>query len=303
MINTPSDSCITVKNLNKSFGQFKAVQDISFTVARGDIYGFLGPNGAGKSTTMRMLVALIQPDAGSIEIFGHNLRTHRAEIMRKTGVLIERPDFYKYLSALQNLKVLASGGGISVSEKRMREVLDIVGLSGKENQKVKTFSQGMKQRLGLAQALMHNPDLLILDEPSNGLDPQGIREMRDLILNLNKEHGKTILLSSHLLYEIELMANRMLIINKGRVVVEGNVQELLNQGDITVRFSVSDVQQALLLLNKMSTKPVIVDSNTLIASLNQKQIGVANQLLVQHQIEVTSIKPLRALEEYFINLT
>ncbi len=296
---------IEVSKLYKTFGRTTVVNNLSFRVMQGDIYGFLGPNGAGKSTTLRMLVSLIKPDTGVISIFGKDLNKNRPEIMRSCGILIERPDFYKYLNAIDNLKVISNSGGLPVSRKRIHEVIEMVGLTDHEHKKVKTYSQGMQRRLGLAQALLHNPDLLLLDEPSNGLDPQGIREMRELIVSLNKDHGKTILLSSHLLYEIELMANRMLIINKGASVVEGDVFELLNQGIYRVNFNVSDVIKAKELLSRITKEPVTTDlaTQTVTATLSNHQIPVANQLLVEHQIEVHAIKPLRALEEYFLSLT
>lgn len=296
---------IEVSKLYKTFGRTTVVNNLSFRVMQGDIYGFLGPNGAGKSTTLRMLVSLIKPDSGVISIFGKDLNKNRPEIMRSCGILIERPDFYKYLNAIDNLKVISNSGGLPVSRKRIHEVIEMVGLTGHEHKKVKTYSQGMKQRLGLAQALLHNPDLLLLDEPSNGLDPQGIREMRELIVSLNKDHSKTILLSSHLLYEIELMANRMLIINKGASVVEGDVFELLNQGIYRVNFNVSDVIKAKELLSRITNEPITTDqaTQTITATLSNHQIPVANQLLVEHQIDVLAIKPLRALEEYFLSLT
>lgn len=296
---------IDVNNLSKSFGKVNVVNRLSFHVLAGDVYGFLGPNGAGKSTTLRMLVSLIKPDSGDISIIGKDLHKNRPEIMRSCGVLIERPDFYKYLNAIDNLKVISNSGGVSVSRRRIHEVIEMVGLTGHEHKKVKTYSQGMKQRLGIAQALLHNPDLLLLDEPSNGLDPQGIREMRELIVSLNKDHSKTILLSSHLLYEIELMANRMLIINKGASVVEGDVFELLNQGIYRVNFNVSDVIKAKELLSRITNEPITTDqaTQTITATLSNHQIPVANQLLVEHQIDVHAIKPLRALEEYFLSLT
>lgn len=296
---------IEVSKLYKTFGRTTVVNNLSFHVMQGDIYGFLGPNGAGKSTTLRMLVSLIKPDSGDISIIGKDLHKNRPEIMRSCGILIERPDFYKYLNAIDNLKVISNSGGVSVSRRRIHEVIEMVGLTGHEHKKVKTYSQGMKQRLGLAQALLHNPALLLLDEPSNGLDPQGIREMRELIISLNKVHGKTILLSSHLLYEIELMANRMLIINKGASVVEGDVFELLNQGIYRVNFNVSDVIKAKELLSRITNEPITTDqaTQTITATLSNHQIPVANQLLVEHQIDVHAIKPLRALEEYFLSLT
>jgi ABC-type multidrug transport system ATPase subunit len=296
---------IEVSKLYKTFGRTTVVNNLSFHVMQGDIYGFLGPNGAGKSTTLRMLVSLIKPDSGDISIIGKDLHKNRPEIMRSCGILIERPDFYKYLNAIDNLKVISNSGGVCVSRRRIHEVIEMVGLTGHEHKKVKTYSQGMKQRLGLAQALLHNPALLLLDEPSNGLDPQGIREMRELIISLNKVHGKTILLSSHLLYEIELMANRMLIINKGASVVEGDVFELLNQGIYRVNFNVSDVIKAKELLSRITNEPITTDqaTQTITATLSNHQIPVANQLLVEHQIDVHAIKPLRALEEYFLSLT
>lgn len=296
---------IEVSKLYKTFSRTTVVNNLSFHVMQGDIYGFLGPNGAGKSTTLRMLVSLIKPDSGVISIFGKDLNKNRPEMMRSCGILIERPDFYKYLNAIDNLKVISNSGGLPVSRKRIHEVIEMVGLTGHEHKKVKTYSQGMKQRLGLAQALLHNPDLLLLDEPSNGLDPQGIREMRELIVSLNKDHSKTILLSSHLLYEIELMANRMLIINKGASVVEGDVFELLNQGIYRVNFNVSDVIKAKELLSRITNEPITTDqaTQTITATLSNHQIPVANQLLVEHQIDVYAIKPLRALEEYFLSLT
>jgi len=296
---------IEVSKLYKTFGRTTVVNNLSFSVMQGDIYGFLGPHGAGKSTLLDLISGRLKPTHGVISIFGKDLNKNRPEIMRSCGILIERPDFYKYLNAIDNLKVISNSGGLPVSRKRIHEVIEMVGLTDHEHKKVKTYSQGMKQRLGLAQALLHNPDLLLLDEPSNGLDPQGIREMRELIVSLNKDHGKTILLSSHLLYEIELMANRMLIINKGASVVEGDVFDLLNQGIFRVNFNVSDVIKAKELLSRITKEPVTTDlaTQTVTATLSNHQIPVANQLLVEHLIEVHAIKPLRALEEYFLSLT
>ena len=172
---------VTVKNLTKNFKDIKAVNNLSFSVEQGQVYGFLGQNGAGKSTTIRMLLTLIKPTSGSIEIFGLNLEKHRKEVLKQIGAIIERPDLYKYLTALENLRIFAAMSGVKVSEKKLLEQLNMVGLAERAHSKVKTYSQGMKQRLGIATALVHDPQLVILDEPTNGLDPQGIADVRNLI--------------------------------------------------------------------------------------------------------------------------
>lgn len=218
---------IRVQHLSKQFDEIKAVDDLSFTVKQGCVHGFLGQNGAGKSTTIRMLLTLIRPTEGEIEIFGLPLSRNRRQILRRIGAVIEKPDLYKYLSAYENIRLFARLSGIKPERSRLMDQLDRVGLSARAHSKVHTFSQGMKQRLGLAIALVHNPDLVILDEPVNGLDPQGIADIRNLILHLSREEGKTIFVSSHLLSEMEMIADNMLIIDKGRKVVEGPVQELL----------------------------------------------------------------------------
>lgn len=205
---------IRVKHLSKNFNEIKAVDDLSFTVESEQVYGFLGQNGAGKSTTIRLLLTLIKPTSGEIEIFGMNLQHHRKEILRQVGAIVERPDLYKFLTALENLHIFAAMSGIKISEKKLMDQLALVGLAERAHSKVKTYSQGMKQRLGIAIALVHDPQLIILDEPTNGLDPQGIADVRNLILHLSREKKKTLFISSHLLNEIELVADSMLIINK-----------------------------------------------------------------------------------------
>jgi ABC-type multidrug transport system ATPase subunit len=185
-------------------------------------------------------MSLIFPSDGSISIFGKELKDNREYILSRIGAIIEKPDFYNYLTAIQNLEMLNKLQSARLSKDKLYETLELVGLKGREKSKVKTFSQGMKQRLGFAQALMHNPDLIILDEPTNGLDPQGVKDVRDLILKLNKEQGKTILISSHILSEIEIICNRMIIIQKGSKVVEGSVNELLSFNELHVSFEFED---------------------------------------------------------------
>jgi len=209
-----ANKIVEVKNLVKNYGSFCAVENVSFDVYQNDVFGFLGPNGAGKSTTIRTLLSLISSSNGSIHLFGLPLQKNRNLILSKIGCIVEKPDFYKYLSAQKNLELFARISGQSISKTRISELIDFVGLNGREKDKVSGFSHGMKQRLGIAQTLLHDPELIILDEPTTGLDPQGIIDVRNLILQLKNEKNKTVIISSHILSEIELIANRMIIINK-----------------------------------------------------------------------------------------
>lgn len=217
---------LTVRGLTKRFGDFTAVNDLSFTVEQGQVYGFLGQNGAGKSTTIRMLLTLLHPTAGEIEFFGKSLFSHRTAILKQIGAIVEKPDLYKYLTAVEHLQLLSRMGGNRPNPKHIDQLLHQVGLSERATSRVGTFSQGMRQRLALACALVNNPSLLILDEPTNGLDPQGIAEMRQLIRTLCQTEGKTVIVSSHLLSEIEMIADRVLIIHKGKKVAEESMQSL-----------------------------------------------------------------------------
>lgn len=302
MKNTPY---IEVLNLKKTFKNVVAVNKLSFTVNKGDIYGFLGPNGAGKSTTIRVLLSLIQPDTGQINFFGNDFYMNRQKILKNIGALVEKPDFYPYLTAYENLKVLASYSGFDITQNKIFEILELVGLKNRHDSKVKTYSQGMKQRLGLAQAIMHNPDIIILDEPVNGLDPQGTRDIRKLILHLNKNENKTIFLSSHLLSEIEQIANRMLIINKGKKIVEGGVDELLNEDMINVTFELDNTKEAREVIQKsrLNSSILSIEKNELKLKLEKDNINEVNLLFIQNEIKVHAIKPVRALEEYFLKLT
>jgi len=295
---------LEIKNLQKKFGNFNALINISFNVYEGDIFGFLGPNGSGKSTTIRCILSLIKQDAGLINIFGKKMKENRKEILSKIGCIIEKPDFYKYMSAKKNLEVFSRISGISVSKNKIYEMLEFVGLSSREKDKVKGFSHGMKQRLGIAYTLLHNPDLIILDEPTTGLDPQGIVEIRNLILRLNKEENKTILLSSHQLSEIELIANRMVIINKGEKIIEGNVSELLNNEEILVEFNVNDVGSSLEILKNHYDKIIIrkTGGNQIEVVTNPQSIAKINSLLVMNDINVKSIIPKRKLEDYYMKI-
>ncbi len=300
-----NDKIIEVRNLTKSFKELKAVDNLDLNVYRGDVFGFLGPNGAGKSTTIRMLLSLISPTKGSISLFGKSLNHNRNEILRNVGAIVEKPDFYGYLTAYKNLEILGRISGIEASRKRIMEVLEKVGLDKRFKSKVKTFSHGMKQRLGLAQSLLHNPELIILDEPTTGLDPQGMKEIRDLIIYLSKEENKTIFLSSHILYEVELVANRMIIINKGSAQVEGKVEDLLNANKLKVTIEVDMWEEARKLIFETGWKDKL-DTNIdgrFIFLLKPEETAELNKFLVEKGIPVKAVIPTRSLEEYFLNIT
>ena len=296
---------LEVKNLSKKFKDFQAVNNLSFTVNKGDVYGFLGPNGAGKSTTIRMILSLIYPSNGDVFLFGNSIKTHRASIMKKVGAIVERPDFYGSLSAKKNLEILAKMQMEEVSKNRISETLEWVGLLDRAESKVKTFSQGMKQRLGIAQALIHNPELIILDEPTNGLDPHGMKDIREMIISLNKDYNKTIFLSSHILSEVEILANRMIIINKGEKLVEGNVNEILLSGKQNLTVEVVDVNSAISLITKSEYQQNFksIEKNKIFLSLERNKVPELNKFLVLNNIDILSITPTRTLEEFFLSLT
>ncbi len=296
---------IRVKELSKSFGDIKAVDNLSFSVESGKVHGFLGQNGAGKSTTIRMLLTLVEPDSGKIEIFGMNLKKNRREILRQTGAIIEKPDLYKFLTATENISIFSRLSGVKVSPRQMMEQLEMVGLSERANSKVKTYSQGMKQRLGLACALIHQPQLIILDEPTNGLDPQGIADMRQLILHLSRDLGKTLLVSSHLLGEMEMVADDMLIISKGRKVVEGKVSELLNPELALVELVTGDEDAALQFIRSSEWNTCLkkTDNHRFRLEMKKERIPDLNRQLVQHGIAVSVLRPVNSLEEYFLSHT
>ena len=300
-----TEQIIEVRGLTKKFGSLKAVNNLNINVYRGDIFGFLGPNGAGKSTTIRMLLTLIKPTSGDIKIFGEPLKRNREKILRKVGAIVEKPDFYLYLTAYKNLEIFVKISGADTSNKKIMEMLELVGLEKRYKSKVKTFSHGMKQRLGLAQALIHDPELIILDEPTTGLDPQGMKEIRDLIIYLSKERNKTIFLSSHILSEVEIIASRMIIINKGTAQVEGTVDELLKSDKVTVTFEVDKIQEAMEIINSVPWKDRFKSSNKneITFDLTKEEIIDLNKLFIEKGIAVSAIIPVRSLEDYFLKIT
>lgn len=298
------DPIIQVHHLTKNFGEIRAVDDLSFSVNSGQVYGFLGQNGAGKSTTIRMLLTLVRPTHGKIEIFGLDLFKNRKEILRKIGAIIERPDLYKYLTAKENLNIFARMSGKKLAGQQLMDQLAMVGLAERANSKVKTYSQGMKQRLGIATALIHDPELIILDEPTNGLDPQGIADIRNLILHLSQELKKTIFISSHLLSEMELIADSMLIIDKGKKLVEGRVQELFDPAEMIVELSTTNNSETGKKLRNEGYQLVKnSDDELLYLKMNKDQIPLLVKNLVNMQVGVLSMHPRHSLEDYFLSLT
>ncbi len=296
---------VQVKGLTKQFKNLTAVNDLSFSVNEGDVYGFLGQNGAGKSTSIRMMLTLIEPTSGQIELFGMDLARNRREILRNVGAVIEKPDVYKYLSAYENLELFARLSGIKPTKKLLMDQLEMVGLAARANDRVKTFSQGMKQRLGIGIALVHNPQLIVLDEPTNGLDPQGIADIRNLILHLSRDLKKTIVVSSHLLSEIEQVATRVLIIDKGRKLVEGNATELFDPAQTIVELQTMDNAFALeqLKASPWSDKLQTPRNSAILLKLNRTEIPALHTALAAMQIQLLSLQPRHSLEDYFLQIT
>lgn len=296
---------VKVSHLTKQFGSFTAVNQLSFSVEQGDVYGFLGQNGAGKSTTIRMLLTLITPTEGDIELFGLPLQSYRKDILQQIGAVIEKPDVYKYLSAYENLKLFARLSGIKPSHQVLMKQLEVVGLADRAHDIVKTFSQGMKQRLGIGIALVHNPQLIILDEPTNGLDPQGIADIRNLILFLSREQNKTVIVSSHLLNEIEQIATRILIIDKGKKLVEGAASSLINDELAILEMEVAskDLANQIILSSEWGDALLPERDGKVLLKLRRKDIPSFNRLLASNGVDIYSLSSRNNLEDYFLQVT
>lgn len=297
-----SETIIQTEGLTKTYGDRRAVDQLRLTINRGDIYGFLGPNGAGKTTTIRMLLGLIRPTKGNIQIFNKNLHSHRLEILRKVGSLVEYPSYYAHLTGRDNLEAIRRI--IDVPKSRIDEVLAVVRLTNDANRPVKGYSLGMKQRLGIAAALLGSPELLILDEPTNGLDPSGILEIRELIKSLPHQHGITVLVSSHLLSEIEQMATRVGIIQHGRMVFQDSISVLQDQAQHRIRFAVSNPAKAANLLAASGCAVEQQEGSVLMNYMPDSQVASLVDLLVHNQLSVYRVEEQRqSLEEIFLSMT
>ncbi|MBD3289901.1 ATP-binding cassette domain-containing protein [candidate division KSB1 bacterium] len=287
--------------LCKRIKHVTAVDDLNLTVHRGDVFGFLGPNGAGKSTTIRLLLGLVKPTRGEVMLFGRLLKKARRLILSKIGALVEKPSFYEHLSARQNLAIILSFMGNN-NLANIERVLSIVNLVERADDRVKTYSQGMKQRLGIAQALLGNPELVILDEPTTGLDPQGMKDIRNLIHRLAGE-GMTIFLSSHLLHEVEQLCTKMAIIDKGKLIFQGNVEELRHREANRIRLKVDRLEDAASLLEE---QPWIdsVDSNIneITVFIRYSSIPHMVRFLIDKGFKIYAVNPVQTLEDYFFSI-
>ncbi|SHK42006.1 ABC transporter ATP-binding protein [Paramaledivibacter caminithermalis] len=303
-----SKNILEIEGISKTFlGNFKAVQNLSLKVEEGEVCGFLGPNGAGKTTTIRMILGLIKPDDGNVFIDGHSIKEDKLTALKKVGALVEGPAFYEYLSGRDNLKAFAAYSG-DIPQSRIEDVLGIVGLSDRGKDKVRHYSYGMKQRLGIAQALLIQPRLLILDEPTNGLDPHGIQEIRLLIKRLSKETGVTILLSSHILAEVEQICNKVAIIDKGVLKASGDVKQLLNPEKKIYEIASNDYKKLLKDLKSLNNITILKEHDEKTGNIsfhtgnwNPEDVLVE---LVKKGSRITLFAPKKiTLEDFFFQIT
>lgn len=285
-------------------GKQNAVSELNLNVHEGSVYGFLGPNGAGKSTTIRMLAGLLRPASGSIEMFGKSFQKAKSSILRKSAYMIEEPTLYKHLTGRQNIEIICKSGGYD--HKRIDEVMKWVKLYDDRNRKAGNYSMGMKQRLGIAGALLPDPDLFVLDEPTNGLDPQGMYEIRELIVELNQKYGKTIFISSHLLGEIEKMCTHVGIIHHGKGIFEGSMNELaeMNKSVKLFRIETSQMEKAYEVLNAFNNLKKI-DENTLeVQPKDKEDQHQIIRVLIEAGVVITQAYEVKnSLEELFIQVT
>ena len=296
-----SKQVLLLDKVHKSIKNKEIVKDISFSINAGEVLGFLGPNGAGKSTTLRMIVGLSTPTSGKIMIDGYSITKDHVRAMSKVGCIIEGPDMYNYLSGLENLKMLSSMNK-NVTKEDISKAIKLVGMQNRINDKVSTYSLGMKQRLGLAQALIHKPKLLILDEPTNGLDPSGINEFRHIIKDLAKKENIAVLISSHLISEVELMCDKVAIIKGGNLLKYSEVSELINDKEIF--FVLSDNQKGVeILKNKWNINSIIRDDK-IVAKVDISQLEEINSSFIKEGLKIKFVNTnQKTLEDLFLTLT
>ncbi len=292
---------LETKDLTKTFGAHKAVDLVNITAYEGEVFGFLGPNGAGKTTTLGMTLGLVHATAGEVRVLGERVTPNRVHALREVGALLGAPAFVPYLSAWDNLDLLARLSS-NVDKKRIGEVLELVGMSDAARRKVGKFSTGMKQRIGIAMALLHRPRFVILDEPTNGLDPAGMREIRQLLRTL-AENGTSVLLSSHLLNEVQQVCDRIAVLNRGRVVAQGRVQDLLNAQKPSVRLTVGDVSAAVRALKSLAGVENVQASGDTLIIMGVTSQTVMNHLLQNHIIPTEISAQKNDLESLFMDVT
>lgn len=300
-----TDIVLKTENLTKTFGFLVAVNKLNLEINRGDVFGFLGPNGAGKTTTLRMMTNLVKPTHGRVFILGKEVRTNFLSVIDKVGALLDEPAFYTYLTGYTNLKLLGQLSG-GVSKERIYEVLELVGLQSKAHVKISAYSRGMRMRLGLAQALLHKPELLLLDEPTSGLDPEGSREIQELIIRLARDDKVTVVISSHLLWEIERICNRACILRQGELLVSSEVSKLVDSESNRVEVNVSEPELAVDFLNNREeiVSCELVGEQNIIVTLKSGDSALINRMLLSNGFDVHYLMPVKkSLEEYFLAIT
>ncbi len=305
MSDQPIQPALSIKGATKTYGKKVAVDHISFDLFPGEVFGFVGPNGAGKTTLIKMIMGFIRPDEGTIIINGYHRRTHYEEAMASIGGIVENPEMYGNLSARLNLKMYARLHK-NVSEDRINELLELVGLSERADEAVRKFSLGMKQRIGLAQALLHRPKVLILDEPTNGLDPAGIHQLRDILKHCAHEEGVAVMVSSHLLSEMQLMCDRIGIISVGKLLQICSIEELMNQANgSTYRIKTSNPLQAKEILSKCYDNPITnLTADTLDIDIDESMINECVRVLVNSGSDILGVQKVESsLEEAFLEIT
>ncbi|WP_067930896.1 ABC transporter ATP-binding protein [Alicyclobacillus kakegawensis] len=296
-------SVLTLEGVSKRIGKRWIVEDLNMTVNQGEVYGFLGPNGAGKTTTIRMIVGLARPTRGQIRVLGHDVWRDRRQAMSALGAIVENPEVYSYLTGRQNLVHYARLAGLEAMPKRIDEVAEMVRLKDRLDEKVRRYSLGMRQRLGVAQALLARPRLLVLDEPTNGLDPAGMREFRELMRAL-AEQGTSVFVSSHLLSEIQMMCDRVAILKGGRVVGEHTVADLTQAATGRVRLQVGDGGLAMGVLAAAGWSHVKTEGQALLVEAEQSDIPRLVRALVAGGVDLYAVEPQReSLEQAFLELT
>ncbi|WP_368645717.1 ABC transporter ATP-binding protein [Alkalibacterium putridalgicola] len=294
-------SVLKVSHLKKQIQKKLIIEDVSFDIQAGEIVGFLGPNGSGKTTTLRMLVGLSTPTSGDVEICGYSLKKEFVKAMSNVGCIIEGPDLYDYMSGYRNLELLASMSK-DVTKQNIDEAVALVGMENRIHDKVAVYSMGMKQRIGLAQALIHKPRLLILDEPTNGLDPQGIHEFREIVKNLAREKNISVLISSHLISEVQLMCDRVSIINNGRIIQSASIDDALVTGEVV--WTLDDPKKAQSILKNTFEVEAAIAGHTLRATVDPGKLSEINKTLIESGFDITYVEnKKRTLEDLFLSLT
>ena len=302
-----ANTVLEIKNLTKTYGKRKVIDNISLEIQEGEIFGFLGPNGSGKTTTIKMILRLIEKDSGEIKIKGYDNKKEFEKAMEYIGAIVENPDMYNYMSGKDNLKLHARLRNID--EKRIDEVLELVGLKDRAKEKVKKYSLGMKQRLGLALTLLHKPRVLILDEPTNGLDPAGIKQLRNILKEIAHKDGVAVFVSSHILSEMQLMCDKIAVIDKGKIVKTENITHMEQPEDNEsideiIEIKVKDVPKAIeILKQKFELQPQLVEGNINITISNEKIPKVVKELAI-NDVEIHSVTPKeQSLEDLFFDAT